>query len=251
MSDSAAGVKKTAPPRKKACSQCTKAKVRCDLKRPSCLRCQSRSLTCHYSTPDAQNLGPIIGTETDTFRLLGASAGLSPPAANAVPHENGQALSVSNQTTASSELNSFTPNDNGDPSQQAEQQRATGDELDFSKTFLISKTDSKLIRDRWMGAFLPSSNQRPKVLPTHTVQYLSCVLRSFSRQMLRPGHYPPIIHPTQMAGEVPLPLANCFSLIRMWEGQAHGSEGIVAETVQREMNRLYEEVGHLLERLLC
>ncbi|KAI0155331.1 hypothetical protein GGR57DRAFT_464845 [Xylariaceae sp. FL1272] len=37
--------------RQKACSNCTKAKARCDLQRPSCSRCVSRDTTCDYTRP--------------------------------------------------------------------------------------------------------------------------------------------------------------------------------------------------------
>lgn len=36
------------PPRKKSCSTCSKAKVRCDLRRPQCTRCRNRALDCVY-----------------------------------------------------------------------------------------------------------------------------------------------------------------------------------------------------------
>jgi len=60
--------------------------------------------------------------------------------------------------------------------------------------------------------------------------------------MLLPGGCPPFIHPLQIErGTVPLALANCYSLVRMWELRADGSEAIVTATVQREMERLLEE----------
>ncbi|PKS07190.1 hypothetical protein jhhlp_005790 [Lomentospora prolificans] len=36
------------PPRRKSCAACTKAKRRCDLGQPSCLRCAGRGIECHY-----------------------------------------------------------------------------------------------------------------------------------------------------------------------------------------------------------
>jgi len=36
-------------PRRKACSHCAASKARCDLKRPSCSRCQTKSLGCQYA----------------------------------------------------------------------------------------------------------------------------------------------------------------------------------------------------------
>lgn len=41
---------------------------------------------------------------------------------------------------------------------------------------------------------------------------------------------------------MPTPLANCLSLVRMWDGQARGSEVLVREIIKNEMGKLYEEV---------
>lgn len=42
----------SAPPRQKSCFQCSNAKVRCDLSRPSCGRCQLRSVACKFVSDD-------------------------------------------------------------------------------------------------------------------------------------------------------------------------------------------------------
>jgi hypothetical protein len=53
-------------------------------------------------------------------------------------------------------------------------------------------------------------------------------------------------------GELPLPLANCFSLIRMWMGREHGSDTLIVETVKSEMQRLFDEVSTLFHwRWVC
>ncbi|KAJ6542765.1 hypothetical protein B0H19DRAFT_1000510 [Mycena capillaripes] len=47
--------------RKKSCQKCAEAKARCSLQRPICSRCQSKSLECHWFTPDspsASNASP-------------------------------------------------------------------------------------------------------------------------------------------------------------------------------------------------
>ncbi|KAI1341093.1 hypothetical protein F5Y15DRAFT_376903 [Xylariaceae sp. FL0016] len=36
------------PPRRKSCAACTKAKRRCDLRQPACLRCSQRKIVCSY-----------------------------------------------------------------------------------------------------------------------------------------------------------------------------------------------------------
>ncbi|KAI0864410.1 hypothetical protein F4860DRAFT_501126 [Xylaria cubensis] len=38
------------PPRRKSCAACIKAKRRCDLRQPSCLRCSQRKIDCSYPT---------------------------------------------------------------------------------------------------------------------------------------------------------------------------------------------------------
>ncbi|KAI0965888.1 hypothetical protein F4678DRAFT_310404 [Xylaria arbuscula] len=39
------------PPRRKSCAACIKAKRRCDLRQPSCLRCSQRRIDCSYPVP--------------------------------------------------------------------------------------------------------------------------------------------------------------------------------------------------------
>jgi len=48
------------PPRRKACSACIKAKRRCTLGSPACLRCIQRKIECNY--PDASKHRPIRGS---------------------------------------------------------------------------------------------------------------------------------------------------------------------------------------------
>ena len=45
---------------------------------------------------------------------------------------------------------------------------------------------------------------------------------------------------------MPLPLANCFTLAKMWDGQRPGAEGLVQRTTVNEMTRLLMEVSILL-----
>lgn len=46
------------PPRRKSCAACTKAKRRCDLGQPSCLRCSGRGIDCHYPHLGGQPYNP-------------------------------------------------------------------------------------------------------------------------------------------------------------------------------------------------
>ncbi|KAE8342100.1 hypothetical protein BDV24DRAFT_130897 [Aspergillus arachidicola] len=60
--------------------------------------------------------------------------------------------------------------------------------------------------------------------------------------MLKDKDVPPIIHRSQIEGkELPRSLANCYSLVRMWEQAVPGSEMMVMSTLEKEMERLAEE----------
>ncbi|THC96070.1 hypothetical protein EYZ11_004443 [Aspergillus tanneri] len=102
------------------------------------------------------------------------------------------------------------------------QNQGTG--LDFTDVVLVPSVNAEDIRDRWL------------------LQYISRVLSTYPRYMLKEGGVPPIIHSAQRHGtEMPRSLANCYSLVRMWEQAVPGSEMMVMNTVEQEMERLAEE----------
>jgi hypothetical protein len=75
------------------------------------------------------------------------------------------------------------------------------------------------------------------------MQLLCGVLKTYPRMMSHREQLPPMIHHSQVSTHgTPLPLVNCFSLMRMWEGRLNGDEMIVEETIQREMTRLFHKV---------
>jgi hypothetical protein len=98
------------------------------------------------------------------------------------------------------------------------------------------------IRDRWLYPVI--SAQATTCKPDEsTVQFYGQILKTYPQMMLCRDHLPPIIHPWQLSatGTMPAPLANCFSLVRMWEARSNGAEQLVDETLGREMNRLFDE----------
>jgi hypothetical protein len=229
--------KELALPRKKACKQCTKAKVRCGLEKPSCRRCQSRGLPCKYLTPGPLpgNVATSTNPQFDTTEPEQTTASARYP-----PMPIGPAGDIFGNPHPA---RNFTPT----LCRQNPEFRSAGarhrNTVDYTTIDLISVTDSVLIRDRWLQSFLPTPGQRAKVLPLHTVQFLSCVFRSYSRKLLQPDCFPPFVHPLQaVEGELPQALANCFSLVRMWVGREQGSDVMVVETVRSEMERLFDEV---------
>ncbi|TFK54876.1 hypothetical protein OE88DRAFT_1653418 [Heliocybe sulcata] len=255
-----------APPRKKACQNCTTAKTRCDLQRPTCLRCHTRGITCHYSVPppdmdhqhrDSRSNGPLdysshaVSAErssiTDTFPTS--------PAACAFPSSSSSPSLFSDSNTGSSglfyrheeiEASPYPPNPEL-PSQTPSTEEShhvilAPANLSFLDMELVSSIDSSRIRNRWLDQILASADQKPKHISPLAVNYISRVFKTYPKMMLHPGGLPPIIHPMQAEGsEIPVPLANCLSLVRMWENRARGSDGITTQTIKWEMERLFRE----------
>lgn len=119
--------------------------------------------------------------------------------------------------------------------------------LNFTYPDLVPVHDAEAIRDKWLGTFLASPDQVSKAIHPFTVQYISRVLKTYPQRMLQEGGIPPFIHPMQVlveqnGGTIPLALANCYCLVRMWMNRVPGSENMVAATVQAEMKRIADEV---------
>jgi hypothetical protein len=69
------------------------------------------------------------------------------------------------------------------------------------------------------------------------------VLKSWPRGMAvhHTAHLPPIIHRLQLADGLPAPLANCFTLAKMWADRTEGSGELVQSTILHEVRRLLRE----------
>jgi hypothetical protein len=120
----------------------------------------------------------------------------------------------------------------------------TGDAVSFEGIKLICTLDPTRIRNRWLADFIPSVTDRTKAYSPGVSSFISRVIKTYPHMLLIKGQLPPFIHPSQMAGpEFPTPLANCLSLVRLWDAQVRGSEAIVSETIKKEMDRLYSEVS--------
>ena len=227
---------KCKPSRKKSCLQCAKSKVRCDLQRPACGRCVAAKNQCRYATSpqgpapttnvaSRQSLPPVQNIATP-LSLPNTSTDYTDPAleGSAIGGQSTVAHSTALQPTAQLP----TSGNRGDALS-----------LDFSNLDPVPLADADEIRIRWMRPFFAVGEQPLKTFHPFTLQYISCVLRTYPKHMIEDDGFPPIIHPMQVAeGNTAVPLANCYSLIRLWQHRAPGSEEIVAGTIRREMSRL-------------
>ncbi|KAL4988845.1 hypothetical protein BDW68DRAFT_196424 [Aspergillus falconensis] len=243
--------KKPRPPRRKACASCAKSKARCSLEKPACSRCRLTDRNCVYETAalesEQRNSRPAQGgLEAEPGRSDRSSPSfLLGPNSASPTFQTPVSLSDANAP-------SWPPVDNTiwyPPSQQFQGQSLRGtlayNELHFGDIDLTPTSEADNIRARWIKPYLPTALGRteiPKVVLPYTVQFIKRILRTYPRHMLRDGHVPPIIHQAQVKGnEIPRALANCYSLVRMWEHAVPGSEEVVMSTVRREMDRLSSE----------
>jgi hypothetical protein len=229
--------KQRAPPRKKACQNCTRSKVRCGLEKPTCSRCRSKGRSCQYppgrvAAPETEITGTANDAGEDYTPLLGiqgfADTAVAPEPASLIP-ESGPAAAFR------------SPHPRAVTSGQTRRL-----DLDFTDIDLTPRLNAVDIRDRWLSPYLLpplGRDEIPKAYHPFTLQYISIILKTYPRYMLKDGGFPPIIHHTQVnPNRMPQALANCYSLVRMWEQAAPGSETMVMGTVEGEMERLASEV---------
>ncbi|KAJ7352682.1 hypothetical protein DFH08DRAFT_913423 [Mycena albidolilacea] len=117
------------------------------------------------------------------------------------------------------------------------------EELRYSSTPIEpspTTLESARIGSRWMDALIPPPGRIAKTFTSQTIQYISRILKSYAKTIVKDDALPPIVHLFQPAAPRQL-LVNCRTLLRMWENRAPGSESLVRETILREMNRLFEE----------
>ncbi|GFF36398.1 hypothetical protein IFM58399_04541 [Aspergillus lentulus] len=228
--------KQRAPPRKKACQNCTRSKVRCGLEKPICLRCKSKGRSCQYppgrvAAPETEVTGTANGAEKDYTPLLGiqefADTAVAPEPASLIP-ESGPAAAFR------------SPHPRAVTSGQPKRLDLVLTDIDLTPS--LNAVD---IRDRWLRPYLLpplGRDEIPKAYHPFTLQYISIILKTYPRYMLKDGSFPPVIHHTQVnTNQMPQALANCYSLVRMWEQAAPGSERMVMGTVEAEMERLASE----------
>ena len=226
------GTRKHTIQRKKACQNCTIFKVRCVLEKPTCSRSWSRSRQCRYPSGLGDGSSPAQSSErnpadeslsfdpslADLSTLPTAATFPSPVSgyASDIPHTYSPRTSLQTEDTC----------------------------LNFDDVDLVPMANAEDIRNCWLQPYLfPAMGQLPKLFNPFTVQFLTCVLRSYPNHLLEEKSLPPFIHPLQISSKaMPRTIANCFSLVRMWMNRVAGSEAVVLSTIRQEMERLSQKV---------
>ncbi|KAL4964999.1 Zn(II)2Cys6 transcription factor domain-containing protein [Aspergillus stella-maris] len=235
--------------RRKACTQCVTDKTRCNLKRPSCSRCALRQAPCHYPYPTPDSEAPSPDAELSLITPFTPSA----PSGQAAP----LLLSELQQPTDSSGLfdTLFPDPPPWDLSW-----------LDESNILPSSRRNSALVLNGSGQAYhadmsgdLSASLLSPKpsqdnaaALYNHSMEFIFRVLRAWPRMLAEEFQTPPLIHHSQIKDDksLPLPLANCFTLVKMWHGHCQGAEEMVQRLIIDEINSLLTKFEELDEPTL-
>ncbi|KAJ5960690.1 uncharacterized protein N7479_007840 [Penicillium vulpinum] len=202
--------------RRKACRKCVEAKTACDLRKPKCKRCRNRNTICEYPAP--VNPG---STDNASNQYAAVDVNRLSVTSDAISLRSTRSESLVNSTRNVS----YTIADG----------RTV---LDFQKLDLAPMTDAEEIRDRWLRPYISSSTgQEPKQLNAHTIQYLTCVLKSYLRNLIN-STAPPFIHSLQRTGTDSPVLCYCFTMVRMWLTRTPGCERLILESMRKEMNEI-------------
>ena len=114
--------------------------------------------------------------------------------------------------------------------------------LEHSPNDLICHIDASAIQNRWLKAFIPEPDQQLKISPPGINAYIGRILKSYVSAVISCSSIPPFVKNMQMDSEAPcVPLANCFSLLRICNAQMLGSQMMAQDHIEQEMTKLYEQ----------
>jgi hypothetical protein len=225
---------KTASQRRKSCQQCSNAKAKCDLQRPSCSRCSLRSFDCAYLTA-ATELRPANDSSPSQDQSSSLSCAVTPGdpgLAAAEPLED-----FLNRVNKPLEIDAHLAS----PDVHFTENLLPDASAHFLGTFHGST--ALILNDPWYLASLSNSDTTPP-LARHSMQVMLRVFRTWPCMMAKGFQFPPVFHHsmTECSNRaVPLPVANCSTLVKMWYSQHKGSSAIVEETISKEVRTIIEK----------
>ncbi|KIX05970.1 uncharacterized protein Z518_03944 [Rhinocladiella mackenziei CBS 650.93] len=240
--------------RQKACQQCVIAKARCDHNARICGRCVQRGLSCIYPraiSSEASTRRTRGHDDAEPYSPFSASAGgllLTPEREIPVGDNSmGQTMTgsvlVNNcATTATKAQFPLGPKLHAAVRMSADSKESEA--LNFSSLDLVCPIDVDSISNRWLNVYIPVPGQALKEYPAHINAFIYRILKSFAAATIGGHGIPPFLHSSQMVDlAISPPLSACLSLVRICQTPLPGSDGVVADILQREMNNLYEQHG--------
>jgi hypothetical protein len=212
------------------------AKSRCDLQRPHCGRCQTRSLECEFQQENGVVILPQPSVKDTAVRDL-------------QQHDQSESCDSAHDDFSTSPLAPLFDSVVQAPS--------------LSSCSIATEHSPKTVLKHWdivpddIASELVTSRQRSQIilgtphgipstdtLARHTMFFVIRVLKSWTRMMAsaHTSRFPPMIHHLQLTHGLPLPLSYCYALVKMWYGQENGNRDYVSDLIIKEVKRLLHEV---------
>jgi hypothetical protein len=246
--------------RKRSCTSCSQAKIRCDWKLPRCTNCNVKDIECRYTEGALQNILGSTSTLTDgvdypegtgSLALSRSSNGIliqDPPAEldnilwpnfslDLDANEDVSVLSstVSAKSTLTGAIFPDMLNFQSQPVAAASNPFPPGPTYSLQYPF---EDSSRCMRRRKL------INPHVQTHATLIIQILS----SFPAMMLRKETFPPFIHPRSFSSvpgkeyEMPEALVNCMSIAQLFKTRTKENSRFLWKSIRMEHERLWHEV---------
>ncbi|PWY86399.1 hypothetical protein BO94DRAFT_80856 [Aspergillus sclerotioniger CBS 115572] len=237
---------KKQPQRRKSCNQCVADKAKCNLKRPSCSRCSMRHIACMYAGPEPES--PGIASAAPSVPPTPNPSGLDPS-----PTFQPQALASSFDPSLFepffSDLGCWTSLQSSELALRSPEQMESLELLSFPEN--IGCASPAVTPPVLSQQHQPNSNPNEVALANHSMELIFRVLRTWPQMLADEFQMPPIFHSTHFdpQAKLPRPLATCITLAKMWHGQREGAEGIVRETILKELDLIVHQKSEDLDEM--
>lgn len=251
--------------RQKACNKCAASKTRCDLRKPCCTRCLKRGFSCEYVSPSQEAADtPTSHRPSEQFESSGNPSGSVTNDVPKPPQPQTSLANLQDETmssysgypslddflypppnplntdgcTSGSTLPDISPGNAGVIPTPECSGPGTPDEP------LLEQLDGFDAMHGQISLHMHTGATPENALINHSMEFLFRTFRSWPRMMAQGFQLPPLFHHSQTPQQnVPLPLANCFTLTKMWHGQCEGTSELIRETIQNEMKGLCAKVS--------
>ncbi|KAL7944570.1 hypothetical protein V8C42DRAFT_325203 [Trichoderma barbatum] len=264
------------PSRRKSCGACAGAKLRCDLQRPSCSRCRERTFICEYVSRGGAAItsssaavtagGSTIHDQLQSDQSLTYNEAVNASTVSSVQKNTSSTESIGNSRLPESDdplsmvdcRTASTTRSQADTSRENVSDRdgtlgsmTTASEIDrevFENSGIRNPemiAPESIISSYRRQVLLSAARDTPNTdhVARHTMHFVIRVLRSWPRMMAAhdASHLPPMVHRLQLADGIPIPLANCYTLAKMWIAHSEGSRDLVQNTIHDEVRRLLRD----------
>ncbi|KAH7064421.1 hypothetical protein BKA63DRAFT_173219 [Paraphoma chrysanthemicola] len=268
--------------RQKSCRACTTSKTKCDLQRPTCVRCKRKNVSCEYFVPLTRGArSPRSGSEEDGFPNGQADASMHDMISEADLAALGLIAANMDMSSGITDLDLHVPITSsvyderaalpvgplpglplhkGIPPGPWDYPRTTASTMPASPvtsaaitqemtTYLLGSEHSFLHND-WL-LYPQKSTRHVPPLARHSMQTLLRVMKTWPRTLAKGFQSPPIVHASQTNPQNILqPMLVCTTIAKAWSSQSPQDTDSVRESIVLEMRLLFSTYRSYDERNL-